>query len=164
MAYSIKNFIPLLTIFLLIIAAVMIKAYVTHDSHTASLMYDFMGFFFLVFGSFKLLNLRKFAVAYAEYDIFAQKSMFYGYCYPFIELLLGVVYLLRVQLLAAHVFTLILMFVNALGIMRALRQERTFECACLGMVFSLPMTYVSLLEALMMAAMAWYMLVIHFWQ
>lgn len=46
----------------------------------------FMGVFFLVFGLFKLLDLRGFAMSYIGYDIIAKKVPSYAYVYPFLEI------------------------------------------------------------------------------
>jgi hypothetical protein len=79
--------------------------------------------------------------------------------YPFIELVLGVIYLMHWAGTAVHIFTLILMLVSAAGVARELWKGREIMCACLGVVFKIPMTYVTLLEDLLMAAMAGFMLV-----
>jgi hypothetical protein len=51
------------------------------------------------------------------------------------------------------------MLVSAAGVARELWKGREIMCACLGVVFKIPMTYVTLLEDLLMAAMAGFMLV-----
>jgi hypothetical protein len=47
-------------------------------------MESLMGVFLLVFGGFKLINLREFAYGFQSYDILAKKSLSYSYVYPFI--------------------------------------------------------------------------------
>lgn len=119
-----------------------------------TLMLDFMGIFFLVFGGFKIINLKGFAEAYAIYDLIAKRFKLYALFYPFIELILGFLYLLRWKLLFAHWTVLILMIVSAIGVAVELSQKKNIQCACLGTVFKIPMTYVTLLEDLLMALMA----------
>jgi hypothetical protein len=51
------------------------------------------------------------------------------------------------------------MLISALGVANELRKKQTIMCACLGTVFKIPMTYVTLFEDLLMASMALYMLV-----
>jgi hypothetical protein len=58
-----------------------------------------------------------------------------------------------------HVFTLLLMLMSAVGVAVELHKGKEIVCACLGAVFNIPMTYVTLLEDLLMAAMAAYMLI-----
>src|SRR6185295_5579601 len=74
-----------------------------------TLMLDFMAGFFLVFSFFKLLDLRGFADAYQSYDIVARVLRPWAVVYPFVELALGVAYLVRWQLFAVNVATLVLM-------------------------------------------------------
>ncbi|WP_417744891.1 heavy-metal-associated domain-containing protein [Rosistilla oblonga] len=121
-------------------------------------MSDFMGGFFVVFGFFKLLDLRGFADAYQTYDVIASNFRRYGYLYPFIEVALGIAYLLRFELFWTNTITLIVMSVGSVGVLRSLMQKRKIQCACLGTVFELPMTTVTLVEDVGMAAMAAIML------
>lgn len=122
-------------------------------------MSDFMAGFFLVFSFFKLLNLSGFVQAYRGYDLIAARSVAYAWAYPFIELALGVAYLTRWQPQITHWATLAVMLVSAVGVLNALRKRQLIECACLGTVFKLPMSKVTLFEDLGMAAMAAVMLV-----
>ena len=117
-------------------------------------MADFMGGFFVVFAFFKLLNLSGFVVAYRGYDIVAERWEWYAWTYPFIELALGVAYLLRWQPVLTSAVTLVVMVVGAVGVIRSLRRGEAIQCACLGTVFDLPMSTVTLIEDLGMAAMA----------
>ncbi len=125
-----------------------------------SLMNDFMGLFFVAFSFFKLLNLREFAATYQSYDILAARWKSWGLIYPFVELLLGITFLLRVQLFATNIVTLILMLVGTIGVVRVLRSGQKIQCACLGTVFNLPMSVVTIIEDLGMAAMALVSLVV----
>lgn len=122
-------------------------------------MSDFMAGFFLVFSFFKLLNLSGFVQAYRSYDLIASKSAAYAWAYPFIELALGVAYLIRWQPVVTHSATLMVMLISAAGVLNALRKRQLIECACLGTVFKLPMSKVTLIEDLSMAAMAAVMLI-----
>jgi phage shock protein PspC (stress-responsive transcriptional regulator) len=119
-----------------------------------------MAAFFLMFAFFKLINLEQFAEAYSMYDIIAKRAYWYGYLYPFIELGLGVAYLLNWRPKVVNIFTLCMMLICATGVFIELRLGKKIVCACLGAVFKLPMTYVTLLEDLLMAAMAGLMLLI----
>lgn len=117
-------------------------------------MNDFMAGFFLVFSFFKLLDVPAFARAYAGYDLLAMRVPAYGTVYPFIELALGVAYLTRFAPTATNLITLALMTFSALGVLRALADNKTIQCACLGAVFKLPMSRVTLIEDGLMALMA----------
>jgi copper chaperone CopZ len=114
----------------------------------------FMGGFFLLFSFFKLLDLRGFAAAYQSYDVVAQRVPAYAFAYPFIELALGVAYVLHLWPMLVNGVTLVLMLVGSIGVLQSLLSRRKIKCACLGTVFNLPMTSVTLIEDLLMAAMA----------
>jgi hypothetical protein len=122
-------------------------------------MGHFMAGFFLVFSFFKLLDARAFADAYSSYDIVAAKWPLYGYLYPFIELGLGVAYATHLAPLATNAVTLLVMGVSAVGVVKALAAKRKIRCACLGTVFNLPMSRVTLIEDGLMIVMAAAMLV-----
>lgn len=117
-------------------------------------MLDFMAGFFLVFSFFKLLDLRGFADAYQSYDVLARRSRAYALAYPFLELALGVAYLLRWQPTLTNSVTLGLMLIGSVGVLRAVLDKRRIRCACLGTALNLPMTTVTLVEDLGMATMA----------
>lgn len=155
--YKIKDFMPLIIILLCIAAFVGIKQYLfPGDWH--SMMYDAMAGFFIIFGLFKIIKLKDFAMAYAEYDLIAKKLRMYGLIYPFLELSLGILYVTRVHLTCANWATLIIMLLSAAGVAIQLARGQQIVCACLGTVFKIPMTYVTLLEDLIMAGMAAIML------
>ena len=155
MKKDLKNFVPLIIIFSIICIVTGIKQYCIPNNFN-SCMADFMGAFFIVFGCFKIINLSGFAYAYAMYDIIAKRSMFYAMSYPFIELFLGVAYLLHYHFV--NWITLPLMLINSIGVSQKLFSHEQIECACLGAVFKIPMTYVTLAEDLLMAFMALIML------
>lgn len=122
-------------------------------------MAHFMAGFFLVFSFFKLLDVRAFADAYGSYDVVAARWPLYGFVYPFIELALGVAYLTHAAPLATNVVTLVVMGVSAIGVVKALLARRKIRCACLGTVFNLPMSKITLIEDGLMLAMAAGMLI-----
>jgi hypothetical protein len=126
-------------------------------------MGHFMAGFFLVFSFFKLLDLRAFADAYSSYDVVAARWPLYGYVYPFIELALGVAFLTHFAPLATNAVTLVVMGVSAVGVVKALLVRRKIQCACLGTVFNLPMSRVTLIEDGLMIAMSAVMLVWLMW-
>lgn len=157
---TVRDFLPLIVIFALIFIAtgVMIRRLGAWDTLTA--MRYFEGFFFFIFGAFKLLNWKGFVNAYAMYDIIAKRSRLYGYLYPLIELGLGGGYLFNFHLLAVAWVTLILMVIGGIGVVNELRKKKQTPCACLGVVFKIPMTGVTLMEDVLMAIMAAVMIVI----
>lgn len=156
--YSIQDFLPLIIIGAIIVALTTIHQ-LYYGFNFMQAMRIFMAFFFLVFGFFKVINLKNFAHAYAKYDVIAQQFFGYGYVYPFLEIGLGIAYLTNWMPLYTNIFTLIIMLIGAYGIFVELRKGREIVCACLGTVFKLPMTWVTLSEDLLMALMALIMLI-----
>ncbi len=155
---GIKKFLPLIAIFTFISAFTLMQQ-VLNGWSLPKAMLDFMAAFFLIFGVFKIMKLKHFATAYASYDLLAQHSKIYAYLYPFLEVVLGLFYLVRFELRIVNIAALTLMAISTLGVLIALFKKRKIECACLGTVFKLPMTKVTLLEDLLMLGMAIYMVV-----
>lgn len=145
---------PLILIVAYIAGTVALAAWARATWNWHTLMLDFMAGFFLVFSFFKLLDLRGFADAYQSYDIVARRSRPYALVYPFLELALGIAYLVRWQPTLTNSVTLVLMLVGSVGVLRAVLDKRRIRCACLGTALNLPMTTVTLVEDLGMAAMA----------
>jgi hypothetical protein len=156
--FKFKSFVPLILIFSAIIAFVIIKGLVTSDFSNRALMLDFMAGFFLVFGGFKTIKLSAFAEAYGMYDIIAKRSRVYAHIYPFIEIALGLAFLFRFEVVIVAWITLILMSINSIGAYIGIRDKKVLMCACLGTVFKLPMSFVSLGEDLLMVVMAIFIL------
>lgn len=152
---------PLYLIVGYIAATVGLAALSTGDRSASFVMNNFMGGFFLVFSFFKFLDIRGFADAYRSYDILARAAPGWGLAYPFVEFGLGVAYLLRINPAVTNGVTLGLMLLGAVGVFPTLLDKRTIRCACLGTAIKLPMTTVTLIEDLGMAAMAAAMLAMH---
>lgn len=150
---STETYKPLILIFLYLLGGVLLLQLRSGFAMLTG-MQDFMGGFFLIFSFFKFLNLRKFADAYATYDVIAKRWSPYGLAYPFIELSLGVLFVSGLFPLWTNIATFLIMGVSTVGVVKALNEKRTIECACLGTVFNLPMTKVTLFEDLLMTFMA----------
>ena len=119
----------------------------------------FMGVFFVVFASFKLIGYRLFVMMFVGYDIIAQRLKSYANLYPFIELGLGALYLFNLLAPWRDVATLVIMVVGSIGVFQEIRRRRGIHCACLGNVIKLPLSTVSLVEDVGMALMAVLMLI-----
>lgn len=117
-------------------------------------MQIFMGGFFITFSTFKLLDLQGFATAYQTYDLIARRSRLYALLYPFIELFFGFAFLFSYQLRIVSLMVFIVMGISALGVFRALGSNKRFQCACLGTKLKIPMTKITLIEDVLMSAMA----------
>lgn len=153
-----KKFIPLIIIFASIIAYTVGSQLYAGSWNTMHAMRHFMAGFFIVFGAFKVLNWKGFVEAYRMYDVVAKRSRAYAYAYPVIELALGFAYFFNIYPVATNVITLAVMAVSTVGVVQALQKKEEVPCACLGAVFKIPMTKVTLLEDVLMAVMALVML------
>lgn len=109
-------------------------------------LHNFMTGFFLVFSFFKLLNVKAFAESFQMYDLLAAKLPVYGKIYPFIELGLGILCLIHFQLNYVYLADIIIMGFGALGVIQSVVDKRKIKCACLGTVFNLPMSTVTIIE------------------
>ena len=114
----------------------------------------FMSGFFLTFSFFKMLDLRGFAESYAMYDIVAMKFKGWGYIYAFLELGLGIAFAVNFAPVAVNAFTAILMSVSLIGVLLTVINNKKIRCACLGAVFNLPMSTVTIIEDGLMIAMS----------
>jgi hypothetical protein len=152
------SYYPLVLILLYLLGAVGLAEAASGGFDGMRAMARFMAGFFLVFSFFKLLNLSAFADAYAGYDVVAARWRAWGFVYPFVELALGAAYLTGFRPAVTNVVTLVVMGVGTVGVVRSLLARRKIRCACLGTVFNLPMSYVTLVEDLLMVAMAAVML------
>ena len=121
-------------------------------------MLDFMGLFFIVFSFFKMLDLNGFLQSFKMYDPLAKRVSFYGRIYPFIEILLGLMFLMRYEINIALITTLVLLVITTIGVSKVLLQKQSIQCACLGTVLKLPMTEATFIENSIMIVMSILML------
>ena len=119
-----------------------------------------MGGFFIAFSFFKMLDVKGFADAYRTYDLVAKAWPGYGFIYPFIEFGLGIGYLANLNPWVVNGVTVVVMAVSLAGVLRAVFSKRAIRCACLGTVFQLPMSTVTIIEDGLMLVMATVMLVL----
>lgn len=99
-------------------------------------------------------------MAYRKYDLLAMVSPLYTKLYPFLEIGFAVAYFTNWNMTLVNTLVLGVMLVSALGVYLKLRKKEEIPCACLGTVFKVPVTWVTLGEDLLMAGMAGYMLFI----
>ena len=123
-------------------------------------LHNFMTGFFLVFSFFKLLNVKAFAESFAMYDLAAMRFPTYGKIYPFIELALGLLCLVHYQPKMVYWADIILMSFGNLGVISSVLDKRKIQCACLGTVFNLPMSTVTIIENTVMVVVGIVLLII----
>ncbi|MEO8514270.1 MAG: MauE/DoxX family redox-associated membrane protein [Ignavibacteria bacterium] len=151
---------PILLVFGYLIGITVINELSKGRFNMMSSLNVFMGGFFLVFSFFKLLDLKGFAYSYMSYDIIAKKWLGWGFIYPFIELSLGLAFLFHFDHTITNIATIVVMGVSSIGVIQSLAAKKKIQCACLGTVFNLPMSNITLIEDLLMVVMAAVMIII----
>ncbi|MDA9255721.1 cation transporter [Schleiferiaceae bacterium] len=148
---------PLLLIIFYLTAASALLHY--KDWSWSEFMLDFMGLFYIVFGFFKMLDLKGFPDSFRMYDPLAKRLPIYGWAYPFIETALGLMFLMRFEVGIALISTLVVLGITTIGVTQTLIDKKSIRCACLGTALKLPMTEATLIENTVMIAMALLMLI-----
>ena len=153
----VKQLFPLFLIFGYIIAASFLLNF--KPFNLSNFMLDFMGLFYIVFSFFKFLDLKGFPESFKMYDPLAKAIPAYGWIYPFIELALGLLFLMRIQIPLALLITLVILGITTIGVTKSLLDKKTIQCACLGTALKLPMTKATFIENSIMIVMAIVMLI-----
>ncbi len=154
-----ETYTPILLIFFYI-TLVTILVQLRNDSFDAMMwMRHFMAGFFLVFSFFKFLNLKGFAESYVMYDVLAKKIPAWAYLYAFVEFGLGIAFLIDFNPILTNAFTLVVMTISIIGVLQSVLNKQKIQCACLGAVFNLPMSTVTIIEDGIMILMSAAMLV-----
>ena len=122
--------------------------------NSTNAMLDFMGLFYIIFSFFKILDIKGFSTSFKMYDPLAKKITTYGYIYPFIEILLGLMFLTRIEVNIALLITIIILGITTIGVTKTLLNKKTINCACLGTTLKLPMTEATFIENAIMIIMA----------
>ncbi|NBL65984.1 heavy-metal-associated domain-containing protein [Flavobacterium sp. NST-5] len=149
---------PIVLIFSYISVVSFIITFNNSDFEWMLFMRSFMAGFFLTFSFFKMLNLKAFAESYAMYDVVAQKIPVWGYVYAFLELILGIAFAVNFNPFVTNLVTLIVMTVSIIGVLKSVLNQRKIQCACLGTIFNLPMSTVTIIEDALMILMSLAML------
>ncbi|WP_223034847.1 heavy-metal-associated domain-containing protein [Hanstruepera marina] len=149
---ELKQLFPLFLIFgYIIIASFLLN---NNPMDWSNFMLDFMGLFYIVFSFFKLLDLKGFPESFKMYDPLAKIFPAYGWIYPFVEVVLGLMFFMRFQILLALVITLVILGITTIGVTKTLLDKKSIQCACLGTALKLPMTKATFIENTVMIVMA----------
>lgn len=136
--FDISNYKPLALVLLYVIGLTIYSEWLARGFEWSRVMSFFMGYFFLAFAFFKLLNVSAFATAFASYDIIAAKSRAYGLAYPWIELSLGLLYLWPATHRGGFVSTLansataVIMSIGLVGVVQAVRKKTSHPVCVSG--------------------------------
>jgi hypothetical protein len=88
------------------------------------------------------------------YDVIAKRIPVWGYVYAIIELGLGIGYLINFNPLLTNWITFIVMTISIVGVLQSVLNKKKIQCACLGAVFNLPMSTVTIIEDALMITMS----------
>lgn len=157
---SITTYKPLILIVAFVAGVSLLSQYPFTEFSGMLWMRNFMAGFFIVFAFFKFLNLEGFANSYQMYDVIAARWKTWGYIYPFVELGLGILYLINFAPFHTNLATAIILGISSIGVIESNINKRKIKCACLGDVFNLPMSTVTIVEDLTMVGMAIWMLIL----
>ena len=150
---------PILLIFFYISLVVVLVQINSERFNIMMAMQYFMAGFFLVFSFFKFLNLKGFAESYMMYDVLAKRIPIWAYLYAFIEVSLGMAYLINFNPLVTNIFTFTVMSLSIIGVLQSVFNKRKIQCACLGAVFNLPMSTITIIEDALMIVMSGYIII-----
>ena len=154
---ELKELFPLLLIFIYILTASIGMNLPRIDS--SELMLDFMGLFYIIFSFFKFLDYKNFPASFFLYDPIARRFSYYGWSYPFIETILGILILFRIEILLTMIITITMLGITTIGVTKTLLQGKNIQCACLGTALKLPMTKATFIENSVMIIMAMFFLI-----
>ena len=127
--------------------------------NSTNVMLDFMGLFYIIFSFFKILDIKGFSISFRMYDPLAKKAPLYGIIYPFIEILLGIMFLTRIEVELAIILTIIVLGITTIGVTQTLLNKKPISCACLGTTLKLPMTEATFIENALMIIMAFSLII-----
>lgn len=153
---SILSYWPIATIYVL---AAIISLYTVQWHIYPDYMSHLMGWILIFFGFIKLSDVVGFAEGFAKYDPLAKQSIVYAQVYPFLEITLGILFILQILIFPATLITLFIYSASLFGALQSLMKKESLHCVCLGTYFKLPLSTVTIIEAIFMIVMCFWMLV-----
>ncbi len=152
---SVWSYWPITTIYLV---AALISLYSVQFHAYPDYMSHLMGWVLIFFGVIKLSDVVGFAEGFAMYDPLAKRNIVYAQVYPFLEITLGILFILQVLILPATLITLFIYSASLIGALQSMVKKETLHCVCLGTYFKLPLSTVTIIEAIFMIMMCLWML------
>ena len=153
---SIWSYWPIAAVYVI---ATMASLYTIQWHSYPDYMSHLMGWVLIFFGVIKLSDVVGFASGFAQYDPLAKRSIVYAQVYPFLEITLGVLFILQLLILPATLVTLCIYSASLYGALQSMMKKETLHCVCLGTYFKLPLSTVTIIEASFMILMCAWMLV-----
>lgn len=154
-AIQVWSYWPIVTIYIL---AALLALYTIQFHLYPDYMSHWMGFVLIGFGIIKLSDVVGFAKGFAMYDPLAKRSTTYAQTYPFLEIALGVMFILQLLVLPVTLLTLFIYSASLYGALQSLKKKEALHCVCVGTYFKLSLSTVTILEAGFMIGMCIWML------
>lgn len=136
-----------------IFMGLLLAAINSHHTFGYSFMNGFMGGFFILFGIIKLKDIKGFQRRFITYDLISKRIPIYGYLFPFIEIIVGILYLFLHSTILNGLVVL-LSIIGVVSVYASIVKKQRLYCACLGTAFNVPLSYVAIFENITMLAMA----------
>jgi len=155
-----KSYRPVIAVFAIAAALALSVSTAMFATPLAARAFEwFIAFAMALLAMLKLQDVDKFATMFLNYDLLARRWLPYAYIYPFAEALAGVLMAGRLLPWLSIPLAVFIGSVGAISVFYAVYvQKRELECACVGGSGKVPLGPVSLLENVMMVAMAIWML------
>jgi len=155
-----KSYRPVIVVFAIAAALAAAVSLPLFGALTLRTVEWFIAFSMALLAMLKLQDVDKFATMFLGYDLLAQRFVPYAYVYPFAEALAGVLMAGRMLPWLSIPLAIFIGSVGGISVFYAVYiQKRELECACVGGAGNVPLGPASLLENLLMVAMAAWMLV-----
>lgn len=163
MRFGIKSHKAVIAIFMIIILFTATRQFIAGEWSGMRAMSDFMAGFFLIFGTFKIIDLHGFAIAYKKYNLIAEHITLYAYLLPFIQIGLGIAYLFHAHPLVSNSINFLIMSLGFMSVLVKIVKKEIIPCACLGTLFKHPLSIMSLFEQALMVIMSLSMTLFHYY-
>ncbi len=150
---------PVIVLFTLTALAAVAASYaVTGTLLTARALQWFIAFSMVVLAMLKLQDVDKFSAMFLNYDLLARRWVPYSHIYPYAEALAGVLMMAGALTWLSAPIALFIGSIGAISVLKAVYvDKRELKCACVGGSSNVPLGFISLIENLMMIAMAVWM-------
>ena len=149
---SFATYLPLFVVFAYILG---MTAIVVQPNFSQDKVMVLMGFWFVFFSLFKMIDIVGFAQGYATYDIVARRWFGWGLLFPFIEVFFAIAHFIPIIDHKILAWLVIGVFsVASIGVIQKILKKEQIVCSCLGTVLKAPLTTVTLAENSIMILLA----------
>ncbi len=115
----------------------------------------FMGGVLINLGSFKLINYELFVALFPSFDLIARRYKYYAFAYPFIEVILGGLFIMNGNLFPVGLATFALMAVSTIGALKSfMHGEIGLRYGCMGSLLRMSFLTVYVIEDIMVLVTA----------